>query len=145
MIKAFLRRQTMQFIVTIVTLSAQTAHNIRLPLHLERGPAVGLGHALDGLDGAVERDAGRGVGGGGGAEQRQQQQQQHGDTERAADTLTLGRDYYTSTIQFMHLCIVLIKSYLTHFPHIHTSTKSIYRTVRIHCVKRLNILTSACC
>lgn len=98
MIKAFLRRQTMQFIVTIATLSAQTAHNIRLPLHLERGPAVGLGHALDGLDGAVERDAGRGVGGGGGAEQRQQQQQ-HGDTERAADTLTLGRDYYTSTIQ----------------------------------------------
>ena len=98
MIKAFLRRQTMQFIVTVVTLSAQTAHNIRLPLHLERGPAVGLGHALDGLDGAVERDAGRGVGGGGGAEQRQQQQQ-HGDTERAADTLTLGRDYYTSTIQ----------------------------------------------
>ena len=99
MIKAFLRRQTMQFIVTIVTLSAQTAHNIRLPLHLERGPAGWLGHALDGLDGAVERDAGRGVGGGGGAEQRQQQQQQHGDTERAADTLTLGRDYYTSTIQ----------------------------------------------
>ena len=97
MIKAFLRRQTMQFIVTIATLSTQTAHNIRLPLHLERGPAVGLGHALDGLDGAVERDAGRGVGGGGGAEQRQQQQ--HGDTERAADTLTLGRDYYTSTIQ----------------------------------------------
>ena len=89
----------MQFIVTIATLSTQTAHNIRVPLHLERGPAVGLGHALDGLDGAVERDAGRGVGGGGGAEQRQQQQQQHGDTERAADTLTLGRDYYTSTIQ----------------------------------------------
>ena len=114
MIKAFLRRQTMQFIVTH---SARTAHNTKL--HLERCPAGGLGHALDGLHGAVQRDAGRGVRGGrgGGAEQQQQRQQQHGDTERAADTLTLGGDYYISTIQSMHLCIVLIKTYVTHFPY----------------------------
>ena len=124
MIKAFLRRQTMQFIVTH---SARTAHNTKPPPHLERCPAGGLGHALDGLHGAVQRDAGRGVRGGrgGGAEQQQQQQRQHGDTERAADTLTLGGDYYISTIQSMHLCIVLIKTYVTHFPHIHTF---------IHCV-----------
>ena len=103
------------------------ALNTKLPLHLERCPAGGLGHALDGLHGAVQRDAGRGVRGGrgGGAEQQQQQQRQHGDTERAADTLTLGRDYYISTIQSMHLCIVLIKTYVTHFPYIHTF---------IHCV-----------
>ena len=122
MIKAFLRRQTMQFIVTH---SAQTAHNTKPPPHLERCPAGGLGHALDGLHGAVQRDAGRGVRGGRGGGAEQQQQRQHGDTERAADTLTLGGDYYISTIQFMHLCIVLIKTYVTHFPHIHTF---------IHCV-----------
>ena len=123
MIKAFLRRQTMQFIVTH---SAQTAHNTKPPPHLERCPAGGLGHALDGLHGAVQRDAGRGVRGGrGGGAEQQQQQRQHGDTERAADTLTLGGDYYISTIQSMHLCIVLIKTYVTHFPYIHTF---------IHCV-----------
>ena len=123
MIKAFLRRQTMQFIVTH---SAQTAHNTKLPPHLERCPAGGLGHALHGLHGAVQRDAGRGVRGGrGGGAEQQQQRQQHGDTERAADTLTLSGDYYISTIQSMHLCIVLIKTYVTHFPYIHTF---------IHCV-----------
>ena len=122
MIKAFLRRQTMQFIVTH---SARTAHNTKPPPHLERCPAGGLGHALHGLDGAVQRDAGRGVRGGRGGGAEQQQQRQHGDTGRAADTLTLGGDYYISTIQSMHLCIVLIKTYVTHFPYIHTF---------IHCV-----------
>ena len=102
MIKAFLRRQTMQFIVTH---SAQTAHNTKHQLHLERCPAGGLGHALDGLHGAVQRDAGRGVRGGRGGGAEQQQQRQHGDTERAADTLTLQQRllHLNNTIYaFMH-------------------------------------------